>query len=286
MLGGCKGKGKGVTKSSNSGGNEGGRASVERLILQLFRTVDVDNSGFIDEREMEVALQAFGTVGEMLGYQIDYSFASMDTDHSGGVDEAEFANALLAMEEMFGPRKCIEVLNSLISEAESILKLVSHRRIRSDGPPGRVGQCGHSSITAHASVPKDAQPCPNCGRMFSPESMEIHLRSCGGVHGGSKLARSQLQGNTRKERNAFEAMHQLMQISSRDPKLSAKLRQSFTKLDMDGNGTLNREEFQIVYANLKTPGPSLEDLMSQYDANHDGVIQFAEFERLMKWAIK
>merc|ERR1739842_292583 len=100
-------------------------------------------------------------------------------------------------------------------------------------------------------------------------------------------ARSQLQGNNRKERNAFEAMHNILRLSTRDPKMIAKLRAGFTKLDMDNNGSLDREEFQIVYTNVsnfkKVQVPSLEELMIQYDGNHDGLIQYVEYERLMKW---
>merc|ERR1712098_306527 len=113
------------------------------------------------------------------------------------------------------------------------------------------------------------------------------MRSCGGDHGTSKLPRSELRGSTRKERSAFEAMHLLLQTSARDPRLPAKLRASFTKLDLNGNGTLDREEIQIVYDSINPPSPkpSLDELMSQYDANHDGVMQFGEFERLMMWVI-
>jgi len=129
--------------------------------------------------------------------------------------------------------------------------------------------------------------CPNCGRNFSPESLEIHLRSCGGGHGVSKPSRSTLDGGTRKERDAAESIHLLLQVSSRDPKLSAQMRATFTKLDINGNGALEKEEFQTVYRAVKIPPPkpSLDELMSQYDANHDGKLQFAEFERLITWVL-
>mmetsp|Transcript_14635 Transcript_14635/g.41832 ORF Transcript_14635/g.41832 Transcript_14635/m.41832 type:complete len:385 (+) Transcript_14635:3-1157(+) len=285
---GCKGK---VSKPGNARGAQahGGQEGVQDLMSALFKIVDADHSGFIDGQEVEVALQALGKVGEMLGYDIDYSFAGMDADHSGGVDEAEFTNALMPMIETLGPKMCVNALHSLISEAESLQKLVSHRRDRGAGTPDRPGQGGRSGITQHAFVPKDVEPCPNCGRNFNPESMVIHLRTCGGAHGTSKIARSQLQGNNRKERTAFEAMHNLLRMSARDPKMTAKLRAAFNKLDMDGNGKLDRKEFEIVYTNVKWPSnmpmPSLDELMSQYDANHDGVLQYGEFERLSQWII-
>lgn len=254
---------------------------MEALISNLFTIIDADGNGVIDETEIEVALRAFGRVGEALGFQVDYSFASMDTDLSGGVDPAEFLRALLPMEEIFGLRKCNQVFGALIHEAKADLDA---------GAPSKkhARWVGHRErITEHASVPKDVKPCPNCGRKFSPESMVIHLRSCGGDHGTSKLARANLEGSTRKERDAAEAVHSLLQLSARDPKLSAKMRAAFTRMDVNGNGTLERGELEIVYksAKLSPSQPSLDDLIARYDANHDEKIQFSEFERLMRWVL-
>eukprot|EP00659_Diplonema_papillatum_P014590 gene14590-22316_t len=39
---------------------------------------------------------------------------------------------------------------------------------------------------AFGEAPTDLHECPNCSRRFVPKSLEIHLRSCGGVHGTSK----------------------------------------------------------------------------------------------------
>lgn len=164
-------------------------------------------------------------------------------------------------------------------------------RLSNDGScaPGSRGSESHLNagsrerITDHASFLKGVSPCPNCGRSFSSESLEIHLRSCGGGHGMSKRSRSTLEGGTRKERDAAESMHLLLQVSSCDPKLSAQMRSTFTKLDINSTGTLDKDEFRTVYMAVKIPPPkpSLDEFMSQYDVNHDGIIQFAEFERLV-----
>lgn len=276
-----KQQGTGVVPHRAGGAPSKGKPWPEHLVLisKLFNLVDVAGSGIIDEKEIEVALRAFGRVGEMMNFKVDYSFASMDTDGSGGVDSLEFEQALLPMEELFGPKKCSAVLNALIKEAEASLKAAL--------PPIRThASSPRSGITAHASVPKGVKPCPNCGRNFKPDSMEVHLRSCGGAHGTSKVARSKLEGGTRKERSALESLKLLLQVSMRDPKLSAQMRATFTKMDIDGNGTLCRNELQIVYDCVHQPvHPSVDELIAEYDANHDGKIQFSEFERLMCWVI-
>lgn len=273
-------QGTGVPHSAG-GALSKGKPWPEHLVLisKLFNIVDVAGSGIIDEQEIEVALRAFGRVGEMMNFKVDYSFASMDTDGSGGVDPLEFEQALLPFEELFGPKKCSAVLNALIKEAEASLK-AALPPIRPHASSPRTG------ITAHVSVPKGVKPCPNCGRNFKPDSMEIHLRSCGGAHGTSKVARSKLEGGTRKQRSALESLNLLLQVSTRDPKLAAQMRATFTKMDIDGNGTLCRNELQIVYDCVHKPAhPSVDELIAEYDANHDGKIQFSEFERLMGWVI-
>jgi len=79
----------------------------------------------------------------------------------------------------------------------------------------------------------------------------------------------------------------LLSVSLRDERLQAKMRSTFTKLDLDSNGSLDRSELLITYelADLRPPMPSLDELIDRYDANHDGKIQFCEFEQLMKWVM-
>lgn len=97
-----------------------------------------------------------------------------------------------------------------------------------------------------------------------------------------------LPGATRKQRDAAAALNVLLQADRKDPKLLAKIRATFTRLDLDGNGSLDSEELQILYSCVELPPscPSVEQLVEKFDENNDGKIQFAEFEHLMVWVIR
>lgn len=142
-------------------------------------------------------------------------------------------------------------------------------------------------VDAAGAAPKGTVPCPHCARNFFPESLAVHQKSCGGAHGTSKVARSALEGASRQQRDTAAALHLLLQATKKDDKLPAKIRACFNKLDVDHNGHLDANELEMVcrIVDLPPPSPSIDKLVAKFDQNQDGNIQYAEFERLMRWII-
>ncbi|KAK9795508.1 hypothetical protein WJX73_001295 [Symbiochloris irregularis] len=58
------------------------------------------------------------------------------------------------------------------------------------------------------------------------------------------------------------------------------LKQLFDRIDVDGNGQLDRSELQSALSELGLPCSSdyLGEMLEQYDENHDGAVDFTEFE--------
>lgn len=59
----------------------------------------------------------------------------------------------------------------------------------------------------------------------------------------------------------------------------------FRKLDIDGNGKVDREELVQALANSELPWMTLQEvdeLMAALDKNHDGVIDQGEFMTCIK----
>jgi len=235
-----------------------------QFIKQIFQLFDVNHDGRLDALEVKPLVDGLCT-GAGLETPEDglllSVFNSCDKDQTGGLDVAQFDTYF------------VKILKKLERDAGDVMV----------GEDGSATLVSHTNVTKHASVPKGARPCPNCGRKFTVASMETHLRSCGSSHGISKPALSQLQGETRQERTAYAAMQALLQTSRHDSKLQAKCRATFRKLDMNGNGALSPEQFQIVYNSVPSqcPNLSLEEMMAKFDKRGDGALQFGEFEALV-----
>jgi len=238
-----------------------------QFIKQIFQRFDVNHDGKLEAHEVKPLVDGLCT-----GAGLDTPeeglllsvFNSCDADHSGALDVPQF------------DAYYVKILKKLERDAGDVL-------MGEDGSATLISSHGNVTDGQHASVPKGARPCPNCGRKFTVGSMEVHMRSCGSDHGVSKLCVSQLQGETRQERAAYASMHALLQTNKHDTKLSAKCRATFKKLDMNGNGSLSRDQLHIVYACLSTQltTRSLEELLAQFDKNGDGALQFVEFEALV-----
>ncbi|VDI73874.1 calmodulin [Mytilus galloprovincialis] len=60
-------------------------------------------------------------------------------------------------------------------------------------------------------------------------------------------------------------------------------RKLFDKFDSNKDGYLNREELVEVLAQLgpRLSSTDVEEILRDYDENHDGLIQFSEFEKML-----
>lgn len=231
---------------------------------QIFQLFDVNHDGRLEAQEVKPLVDGLcrGTGLELPEEGLLMSvFNSCDADNSGWLDMSQF------------DAYYVKILKKLERDAGNVMV----------GVDGSASVISRTNVMEHASIPKGARPCPNCGRNFTIASMEVHLRTCGNSNGTSKQALSSLQGETRQERSAYAAMHLLLQTSKHDAKLAAKIRATFQKLDMNGNGSLDSKQFQVVYncIDAHPSKPSLEEMLSKYDTNGDGALQFSEFQALM-----
>jgi len=239
-----------------------------QFIQRIFQLFDVNHDGRLEANEVKPLVDGLckgaGLEPPEEGLLVSV-FNSCDVDHSGWLDVPQFDTYYL------------KILKKLERDAGDVLM----------GEDGSATLISRGNVTEHASIPKGARSCPNCGRKFTVASMEVHLRSCGSDNGISKPSLSQLQGETRQERTAYAATLALLQTNKRDTKLSAKCRATFQKLDMNGNGSLSSDQFEIVYncITTKTGKLSLEELLAQFDKNGDGALQFGEFEALIAFLI-
>lgn len=69
-----------------------------------------------------------------------------------------------------------------------------------------------------------------------------------------------------------------------DSRHQADLRQLFDSIDSDRNGRLDQQELQGALAQLGLPCSSdyLSDMLSQYDEDHDGEVDYTEFQHYVK----
>lgn len=249
----------------------------------MFRRCDLNGDGVISADE----LSEFLVGGGLTKAQSSQLFRAADADHDGLIDFTEFVTwlysapeAVTRIAERSSGREYASAQSSSPTKepSEEEDEEQAERASRTSGgePEDAEGK---------ASLPADVKPCPNCKRTFNPRSMEIHLRSCGGDHGTSSKSRSALPGATRKQRDAAAALELLLRTSKHDDKLPVKLRATFTKLDLNSNGKLDRSELEVIYQITSIQDPPLDELIARYDANHDGVIQFPEFERLIGWVM-
>jgi|TARA_B110001450_G_C17619617_1_gene480655 calcium-dependent protein kinase len=60
-----------------------------------------------------------------------------------------------------------------------------------------------------------------------------------------------------------------------------KLRAVFNKLDKDKSDSIDKDEIKSMFKYHDISDQTLQHVMSEYDKNGDGVIQFDEFEDMM-----
>lgn len=62
-----------------------------------------------------------------------------------------------------------------------------------------------------------------------------------------------------------------------------EVKQLFNKFDKNGDGCLNRDELADVLAQMgqRLSSRDVEEILKDYDENHDGLIQFSEFEKML-----
>lgn len=269
----------------------------------MFRRWDLNGDGAISADELGEILAA----GGMSRAQVSRLFDAADANHDGQVDFAEFVDWLYHAPEAV--QRAAESTRREVGEPQSDRSSDSARRQtsrqaaepqsgrRSEAPRARQGRRADDGEPEHPPSQEGAEdeeidpssgqvrPCPNCARTFNPRSLEIHMRSCGGSHGTSSKLRSALPGATRKQRDAAAALDTLLRTSAQDDKLATKMRATFQKLDNNSNGALERGELEMLYQVTSIREPPLDELIAKYDANHDGVIQFPEFERLVRWVM-
>ena len=67
------------------------------------------------------------------------------------------------------------------------------------------------------------------------------------------------------------------------------LRAAFNMMDVDGDGTLTKDELMQVFgdANVTERGEQIwDEIVASVDSNNDGIIDFEEFERAMKSVLR
>lgn len=71
------------------------------------------------------------------------------------------------------------------------------------------------------------------------------------------------------------------QLSSEDIN---SLEKQFSKIDLDGDGTLTKRELQLLFRRAGIPigDQQIKDWISKADTNNDGVIDFYEFMNAFK----
>merc|ERR1712166_1628261 len=65
----------------------------------------------------------------------------------------------------------------------------------------------------------------------------------------------------------------------------AEIRESFKKMDVDGNGTITSQEMRNFFDGWILSGPEIEVMAEMADANGDGKLNYEEFLQMMIKAV-
>lgn len=253
---------------------KGDKESVKKLL----RDMDKNGDGQVQNIELRQMIRNHLKI-KATNAEIDDLFNSIDTDGSGQIDYKEMTEAC---------HKLLEEANDAKEEMEAVLDDAARKkeraaRYREAAAAMQLVEEEQKIVDAVLSepvaVPTGAKASSGSGSKAKRGSSVAKLFStpASALKSIAKKAASDSVSQSFVKREKAAPM-------TRRERREQELRRAFAVFDTDGSGALDHDEIKAIFTRPGGGNPfsdaEVEALINEFDANHDGVLQFEEFSAM------